>query len=290
MDFTLAVQPPFSLQSVLRSHGWIQLAPFAGEDPYQEFNYANQLDSGRTTSWRVQPVEDGLRVTVEGELSGLEEAEIGEKLTWMLGLDRDLSSFYAVASQEPKLAHVVDKAEGRILRSASFFEDTVKTILTTNTAWSGTKRMALALVDLYGKPLSGEPTQRAFPTPAQLATADVEALRQEAKLGYRAPYVSELARRVDSGELDLEVYKTADLPTADLRKELLAIKGIGAYAAANLLMLLGRTDYIPIDSYALKVVSDEFHDGQPVKPADVEAAFERFGEWKGMAFWFWHYE
>lgn len=290
MDFTLAVQPPFSLQSVLRSHGWIQLAPFAGKDPYQEFNYANQLDSGRTTSWRVQPVEDGLRVTVEGELSGLEEAEIGEKLTWMLGLDRDLSSFYAVASQEPKLAHVVDKAEGRILRSASFFEDTVKTILTTNTAWSGTKRMALALVDLYGKPLSGEPTQRAFPTPAQLATADVEALRQEAKLGYRAPYVSELARRVDSGELDLEVYKTADLPTADLRKELLAIKGIGAYAAANLLMLLGRTDYIPIDSYALKVVSDEFHDGQPVKPADVEAAFERFGEWKGMAFWFWHYE
>ena len=134
MDFTLAVQPPFSLQSVLRSHGWIQLAPFVGEDPYQEFNYANQLDSGRTTSWHVQPEEDGLRVTVEGELSGLEEAEIGEKLTWMLGLDRDLSSFYAVASQEPKLAHVVDKVEGRILRSSSFFEDTVKTILTTNTA------------------------------------------------------------------------------------------------------------------------------------------------------------
>ena len=145
MDFTLAVQPPFSLQSVLRSHGWIQLAPFVGEDPYQEFNYANQLDSGRTTSWQVLPAEGGLRVTVEGELSGLEEAEIVKKLTWMLSLDRDLSSFYAVAIQEPKLAHVVDKVEGRILRSSSFFEDTVKTILTTNTAWSGTKRMALAL-------------------------------------------------------------------------------------------------------------------------------------------------
>ena len=33
----------------------------------------------------------------------------------------------------------------------------------------------------------------------------------------------------------------------------------------------------------------KFHDGQPVTPADVEAAFERFGEWKGMAFWFWDY-
>jgi len=33
----------------------------------------------------------------------------------------------------------------------------------------------------------------------------------------------------------------------------------------------------------------KFHDGQPVTPADVEAAFERFGEWKSMAFWFWDY-
>jgi 3-methyladenine DNA glycosylase/8-oxoguanine DNA glycosylase len=94
---------------------------------------------------------------------------------------------------------------------------------------------------------------------------------------------------VASGDLDLETYKSSTLPTQALRKELLAIKGIGTYAAANLLMLLGRTDYIPIDSYALKVVSEEFHDGVPVKPADVEAAFERFGEWKGMAFWFWDY-
>ena len=51
-----------------------------------------------------------------------------------------------------------------------------------------------------------------------------------------------------------------------------------------------RTDTIPIDSYALKVVSNEFHDGQPVTPADVSAAFERFGEWQGMAFWFWDYD
>jgi 3-methyladenine DNA glycosylase/8-oxoguanine DNA glycosylase len=149
--------------------------------------------------------------------------------------------------------------------------------------------MVKALVDLYGKPLPNDARRRAFPRPAELAAVTVEDLQQEAKLGYRAPYISELARRVDSGDLDLEAFKTADLPTPELRKELLAIKGVGAYAAANLLMLLGRTDYIPIDSYALKVVSDEFHDGQPVKPADVEAAFERFGEWKGMAFWFWDY-
>jgi 3-methyladenine DNA glycosylase/8-oxoguanine DNA glycosylase len=289
MNFTLTAAAPFTLQSVLRSHGWVQLAPFSAQAPYQEFTYVNQLENGRVTSWRVQAAEGGAGVSVKGNLNEAEQAEISAKLARMLDLERDLSSFYTIAEQEPKLSYVAERARGRILRSATLFEDTVKTILTTNTAWSGTKRMVRALVDLYGRPLPGDPDRRAFPTPAQLAAADADALRQEAKLGYRAPYVSELARRVDSGDLDLAALETADLPTPQLRKELLKIKGIGAYAAANLLMLLGRTDYIPIDSYALKVVSDEFHDGQPVKPADVEAAFARFGEWKGMAFWFWDY-
>jgi 3-methyladenine DNA glycosylase/8-oxoguanine DNA glycosylase len=289
MEFILSVCPPFSLPAVLRSHGWVQLAPFASEAPYQQFTYASQLADGRAASWHVQPVDKGILVTVDGDLNEAQRAEIAAQLRWMLDLDRDLTSFYAVARREPKLAHVEAQANGRILRSPTLFEDTVKTILTTNTAWSGTKRMARTLVDLYGQPVSGDAVQRAFPTPETLATADVEALRQEAKLGYRAPYISELAQRVASGDLDLEVYKTADMPTAQLRKELLAIKGIGPYAAANLLMLLGRTDYIPIDSYALKVVSDEFHGGQPVSPQDVEAAFAAFGEWQGMAFWFWNY-
>lgn len=289
MENTLSANPPFSLQSVVRSHGWIQLAPFSGKTPYQEFAYTNQLANGHVTSWQVQSAGDGVQVAVDGDLNKAEEEEINRKLIWMLDLNRDLAPFYTIAEQEPNLAYVAERARGRILRSATLFEDTVKTILTTNTAWSGTIRMVQALVDLYGKPLPGDPLRRAFPTPAELATGDVEALRQEAKLGYRAPYVSELARRVDAGELKLEAYKTADLSTPELRKELLAIKGIGAYAAANLLMLLGRTDYIPIDSYALKVVSEEFHDGQPVTPADVEAAFERFGEWKGLAYWFWDY-
>ena len=289
MDFTLAAQPPFSLQSVLRSHGWVQLAPFSAQSPYQKFTYVSQLKNSRVTFWHVQSDADGVRVTVDGDANEAEQAEISQKLSRMLDLERDLAPFYAIAEQEPKLSYVAERARGRILRSATLFEDTVKTILTTNTAWSGTIRMVQALVNLFGKPLPEDPSKHAFPTPAELAAADVEALREEAKLGYRAPYVSELARRVASGDLDLASLETADLPTPELRKELLSIKGVGAYAAANLLMLLGRTDYIPIDSYALKIVSDEFHDGQPVKPADVEAAFERFGEWKGMAFWFWDY-
>ncbi len=82
-------------------------------------------------------------------------------------------------------------------------------------------------------------------------------VRGRARLGYRAPYVLALARDVASGALELEALRTAELPTPELRKRLLALKGVGPYAVANLLMLLGHYDAIPIDSWALKVVSEE---------------------------------
>ena len=78
-------------------------------------------------------------------------------VTWMLGLDQDLSDFYAIAANEPKLAGAAAGAEGRILRSPTLFEDVVKTILTTNTVWGSTKRMVANVVNLYGDPLPADP-------------------------------------------------------------------------------------------------------------------------------------
>jgi 3-methyladenine DNA glycosylase/8-oxoguanine DNA glycosylase len=92
---------------------------------------------------------------------------------------------------------------------------------------------------------------------------------------------------VASGALDLEALKSDDVPTTELRKRLLAIKGVGDYAAANLLMILSRYDYLPVDSWALKMVSYEWYAGEPVGRSEVEAAFERWGQWQGLAYWFW---
>ena len=80
------------------------------------------------------------------------------------------------------------------------------------------------------------------------------------------------------------------MPTLELRKHLLALKGVGEYAAAHLLVLLGRYDFVPVDSWAVTVVSHEWHGGEPVGKAEVEAAFEPWGEWKGLAYWFWDWD
>jgi len=226
-------------------------------------------------------------VETEAQLTTAEESEIAHRVNWMLALDQAFENFYELVAPEPKLAKATKKAQGRILRSATFFEDTIKTILTTNTTWSGTIRMVNALVTLYGSPLSGDSSRRAFPTPEIIANSDVETLRTAARLGYRAPYVLELAQSVTDGSLDMEAFKTCELHTIELRKQILAIKGVGAYAAANLLMLLGRYDYLPVDSWSLKMVSHEWYEGKPVGPAEVEKAFERWGKWKGLAYWLW---
>ena len=287
MRLTLSARPPFSLSTVVGSHGWVRLAPFGEDDRTGGLTYVGQLDSGRVVEMLIQEVAGGVSVEVDGQLSEAEQAEVARKVEWMLGLGQDFSAFYALAREEPKLVHVEERAQGRVLRSPTLFEDTVKTILTTNTSWAGTIRMVKTLVSQFGAPLPADPTRHAFPTPDQLAATDEETLRSTAGLGYRAPYVLELARSVASGTLDLEGFKTADIPTPQLRKRLLAIKGVGEYAAANLLMLLGRYDFVPVDSWALKMVSHEWHGGESVGRAEVEAAFEHWGEWKGLAYWFW---
>lgn len=287
MKLTLTAKGPFNFRAVVGSHGWYQLAPFAFDDTASQLSYVMRLGSGRVVDMRMSAAEGGIAVETGGTLSAPEQDSVRNALAWMFGLDADLAAFYAAVRAEPKLAHVERSGGGRVLRSPTFFEDVIKTILTTNTLWAATKRMNSNLIAQFGEPLTGEELRRAFPTPERLARSNEGELREQTRLGYRAPYVLDLARRVMSGDLDLEAFKASNLPTLELRKELMNIKGIGPYAAANLLMLLGRSDFIPVDSWALKMVSREWHHGETVTSREVEAAFAPWGEWKGMAYWFW---
>lgn len=286
---TLAARPPFNFDSVVNSHGWMQLAPFRWDEGSQALYYTDQLSNGRVLEYRMQAADKGLQVKVHSALTKAERAEVAAKASWMFSLDLDFSGFYRAARGEPKLRSARRLARGRVLRSPTFFEDVVKTILTTNTLWAATKRMNLNLIASYGELHEGNGA-RAFPRPERIAAASQKELREVVRVGYRAPAIHELAQRVASGELDVESFRTSGVPTLDLRKQLLGIRGVGPYAAANLLMILGRPDFIPIDTYALKMVSHEWHRGRPVSPKQVEKAFKKWGEYKGLAFWFWDWK
>lgn len=289
MKLTLSARPPFNFLSVINSHGWRQLAPFSYDENTNMLSYVLRISSGRVVDLKFKDGGDGVTLETE-KLNKTERKEVEDKVTWMFGLDMNFSLFYTVARGEPKLARVKKRALGRVLRSPTLFEDVIKTILTTNTLWTATKNMTLKLVNEFGEPLPSEPTRTAFPTPEAIAASSPDVLKEKIRVGYRAPAIHQLAVRVASGQFDLEALKTSNLSTLALRKELLTINGVGPYAAANLLMILGRHDFIPIDSYALKRVSHEWYSGGSVTAKEIEKRFAKWGGFKGIAFWFWDWD
>jgi 3-methyladenine DNA glycosylase/8-oxoguanine DNA glycosylase len=289
MKFNLPARKPFNFLSVVNSHGWRQLAPFSFDENTSTLSYVLRLSSGRVVELKLRDATDGVTVETQ-KLNNSERKEVADKVTWMIGLDMDFALFYTASRGEPKLARVKKRALGRVLRSPTLFEDVIKTILTTNTLWAATKNMTLKLVNEFGDPLEKDTSRRAFPTPEAIASSTPEFIREKIRVGYRASAIYDLAFRVASGKYDLESLKTSNLPTLELRKELLTINGVGPYAAANLLMILGRHDFIPIDSYALKMVSYEWYGGEPITAKEIEKRFEQWGEFKGLAFWFWDWE
>ncbi len=305
MKFTLSARPPFKFLSVVNSHGWRQLAPFSYQEETNTLHHILRLSNGRVIELKLRDAIDGVNVEME-KLDRTEKKEVTNIITWMFGLDMDYSGFHAAARGEPKLARARKLSLGRLLRSPTLFEDVVKTILTTNTLWAATRNMSRKLVDEFGEQLTpagrvapndsegrtetSNSQPKAFPTPESIAASNPEYIKEKIRVGYRAPAIHQLAVRVASGQLDLESLKTPGLPTLELRRELMRINGVGPYAAANLLMILGRHDFIPIDSSALAAVSHEWYEGAPVTAKDVEKHFAKWGEFKGLAFWFWDWK
>jgi 3-methyladenine DNA glycosylase/8-oxoguanine DNA glycosylase len=74
---------------------------------------------------------------------------------------------------------------GRLLRTASLWEDALKILTTTNTTWAGTRRMCERLVAHFGA--------GAFPRAEHLADVTIETLREKCGLDYRAYYAHALA-------------------------------------------------------------------------------------------------
>jgi 3-methyladenine DNA glycosylase/8-oxoguanine DNA glycosylase len=103
----------------------------------------------------------------------------------------------------------------------------------------------------------------------------------------------ELAERVAAKQLDLEAWRVSSLSTEELFEEMRGIKGVGAYAAGNLLKLVGRYDYLGLDSWVRSQYYKLYHGGRKVKDSTIERRYAPYGRWRGLFFWlemtrYWH--
>jgi N-glycosylase/DNA lyase len=201
----------------------------------------------------------------------------------MLRLDDDMAGFYGLMAREDEFAWVPTQGAGRLLRSPTVFEDLVKMICTTNCSWALTERMVTGLVQNLGR--ESNDGRRTFPTPEAMALMPLKFFTNEVRAGYRAPYFKELADRVASGSLDVEQWLHSPLSTAELIKEMRGVKGVGPYAAENLLKLLGRYDGLALDSWTRAKFFVVRNNGRKATDKKIARYYSRFNEWRGLVLW-----
>jgi N-glycosylase/DNA lyase len=273
---------PVDLRRTLGSHGVVALPPQVLDEEAWTLETTLALPRGRSRTVRIRAGRPGF-VLVEatgGRVGAAEGALLAETAHHLLRLDEDLSGFYETARADPDLSWVTTGA-GRMLRSPSVFEDVVKTICTTNCAWTATVRMVTALVSELG--IEAPDGRRTFPTPAAMADADEDFYRDVVRAGYRGPYLRSLASEVAEGRLDLEALHDPELPDDEVAGRLLALPGCGPYATAHMMMLLGRYSRLILDSWTRPKYARL--NGRKASDRTIERRFSRYGSYAGLAFW-----
>jgi 3-methyladenine DNA glycosylase/8-oxoguanine DNA glycosylase len=283
MSHTLFLQTPanFDFKRTVLSHGWCELLPF--EFDQEQWTLSTVIRGEKPISVKVRAAEKSLQIELPEQLSPQDQTALLSAVSHIFRFDDDLQEFYDLTRDEPHLAWLGEQNAGRLLRSATVFEDLVKTICTTNCNWALTRIMVTNLVEKLGEAAPGG--KKAFPNPQAMAAVPVEFYKAEIRAGYRAAYFRELAERIAGGELQVEDWLTTDLPTPELKKELKKIKGVGDYAAENLLKLLGRYDGLALDSWLRGQFYKKYNDANPCDDKRIRTHYERYGKWRGLVIW-----
>jgi 3-methyladenine DNA glycosylase/8-oxoguanine DNA glycosylase len=234
------------------------------------FPVAEEVDLSRAGS--------PLRVVSERSLTTPARAELERQIRRMLWLDESAAEVAAFHALDPRWKA---SGRGRLFRSPTLFEDMLKTVTSCNVTWPGTVQMNRRLCEVCGR--SG-----AFPTATRLSRTRTSMLRARCRVGYRDARIVELATMFRRGEINQRRLEDPATPDDEVRRTLLELPGIGPYAAANIMQLLGRYGHLPLDTESVRhgktVMGLEGTSAQIMKK--VREHFEPFGKHAFRSYWF----
>jgi len=200
----------------------------------------------------------------ELHIKGITSAEYSRLWERYLSLDVDYDEIdraVTTALDEDGCAvmrRALEVARGiRILRQDPW-ETLVSFIISQNNNIPRIKKIISALSASFGEKI--DDSSYAFPTAKALADAGEDKIFA-LKTGFRASYITDAARRVASGELDLHAVCEAE--SYDKAAEMLmTVRGVGPkVAACALLFGFGFTEAFPIDTWMKKVAERHFPGG-----------------------------
>lgn len=249
--------------------------------PVEDLDLAQTLDCGQSFRWTI--TEDGgfsgvaynkaVTMKLEDKTLYIENAtkEDFENI-WRTYLDLNLD--YGKIRREISKIHPVLKeaaryAPGIRILQQEPYEALCTFIISQNNNIKRIKGIISRLCENFGEKLSSG--DYAFPTAEKISTLSEEDLAP-LRAGFRNKYIIDGAKKVASGEVNLE--KCRDIPYNEAREELMKIKGVGQKVAdCTLLFGMHRIEAFPIDVWMKRAMDTLF----------PNMSGNDFGEYAGIA-------
>jgi DNA-3-methyladenine glycosylase II len=178
-----------------------------------------------------------------GGLSPSIHKKVGRALTRMLGLEVDLSGFYARAARDSVLRPLAARYRGlKPPRFPTLFECLLNAVACQQLSLAAGLTVLSRLADAAGRPTAGG--LHPFPAPADVLRLSAPALRDFGFSERKAHTILELARAAADGEFDLGRFEPLD--DDEVVRTLVEHPGIGRWSADYVLLRgLGRLHVFP---------------------------------------------
>jgi len=121
-----------------------------------------------------------------------------------------------------------------------------------------------------------------------MAIAPADFYKKVAGAGYRGAYLKALAVAVVEGRVDVESLGRTSrdaLPDDGVAAQLQELPGVGPYAAAHIMLMLGRYSRLILDSWTRPKYARLLGRKRPVSDRTILRRFRRYGPYAGLAFW-----
>jgi N-glycosylase/DNA lyase len=254
------------------------------------------LESGQAFRWRRHKggwmgVVDGRRVYLRSSGGRIEAEAAASCRSWRwledyLQLNVDYARVLRGLPADEPMRRAVDCCHGLRLLRQDPWECLASFILSSTKQIVQIQQVIELLCQRFGAPIgvpAGWPVLNDFPTADRLAAVSEAELRA-CKMGFRAPYLLEAARRVADGRIDPE--GLSHLPMAEARERLMELPGVGRKIAdCVLLFSLGFAQAFPVDVWIQKALQECYFAGdQKISLPRMHALAEtHFGPWAGYA-------
>jgi len=226
-------------------------------------------------------------VYAAGYFSTKDADSLRRTLDVCLGAEQDLKEFYAFATKDGILKHVVEDLYGmHDTQAASLCNSVILSICLQMARLRRSYQMMEAIDRKYGQAIEFDGKRLVLqPMAERIAKLDPKAFADECKLGYRAKYIVASAKMIAGGFPDMQ--EIVRLPPDEAKEKLMELPGIGDYAAD----IINPHAGFPIDAWSVDVFGRLFFGKEPANRREAiemvkEEGIRRWGKWSWMAFFY----